>query len=229
MRHPLSVFAGALAFAVVTLAPPPARADTLRDLAAALPGFYDNAAQWEAAGRPGATDQTRHVRMNADIAPADVPWLDGTVFYLQQIQDDFAPHVYRQGLLVLAPGPDGTVRMAIRGFRNGDAWLDAHLDPARLGALRPDDLLPADPGCDLLWRGSGAGFAGETIPGACRVGSVRLGVTLDRWERWTLDAARLTHQDRVSGPDGAIVHESPQGRPFLLDRQPALPSGGVPR
>lgn len=214
---------------LLALQPTGARADLLAELAAALPGFYDNRAQWEVAGKPGATDQTRHVRMNADIVPVDVPGIDGAAFYVQQIQDDFAPHVYRQGLLVLRPAPDGTVRMAVAGFRDGDLWLDAHLDPGRLGTLRATDLLPADPGCDLIWRRDGAGFAGETAPGACRIDSARLGLTLDRWERWTLDADRLTHLDRVTRPDGTVLHESPQGRPFVLDRWPALPSGGVPR
>lgn len=198
-----------------------AQADTLTRLSGALPGFYDNMAQWEAAGRPGATDQSRHVRMNADIVPADVPWLEGKVFYLQQIQDDFAPHVFRQGLLILRAQPDGTARMTLRGFRNGDIWIDAHLDPGRLSALTEADLLPADPGCDLIWRPDGAGFLGETAPGACGIDSVRLGVRLDRSERWTLTDGALTHYDRVTKPDGGILHESPQGKPFVLERWPA--------
>ncbi len=207
----------------------PARADLLDELSDTLPGFWENRTQWEDAGRPGATDQTRHVLMNADIAPAAVPGLGDAVFYLQQIQDDFAPHVYRQGLLVLTSEPGGAVRMSIRAFADENLWLDAHLDPARLSTLREADLLPADPGCDLFWRRAEAGLVAETAPDACRIDSARLGTTLRRMERWTLDGNRLTQYDRVERPDGTVVHESPAGRPFVLDRWPGLPSGGVPR
>lgn len=220
---------GRLLFLLVCLSAAPVRAELMADIAAALPGSYENLAQWEAAGRPKAADRTGHVRMNAVVVPAALPWFDGQAFYIQQIQDDFAPHVYRQAVLLFARGPNGTVTMTQRDLRDGDAWIDAHLDPARLSRLTEADLRPADSGCALLWTRSEAGLIAETAPGACVIRSARLSVDLKRTERWTLDGGVFTHFDRVVGPDGAVLHESPQGRPFRLERQGPLPRGAVTR
>jgi len=187
----------------------PARADLLTDLAAALPGHYDNAAQVEAGGD--------HPRLNATIAPVTVPGMAGPAFYLQQIQDDFAPHVFRQALLVLEPAA-GAVRMRLYRFTDPGAVLDAQDDPGRLAGITPDRLVE-DPGCALLWRATADGFAGETAAGACTVESRRLAVRLDRMERWTLEGRTLTQFDRVRHPAGRTLHESPAGQPFRLDRR----------
>lgn len=186
------------------------------DLARLLAGTFDNPAQWEEGGKSRPGQGSGHLRMNARVVPLpEGAGLGGTALYIQQIQDDFAPHVYRQAVLVLRPA-GGSVLMEQRRLREPERWLDA--DAAILATLGEKDLLPAEPGCALAWRRTGAAWVGEMAPGTCRVEATWLGTTLARYERWTVDPAGLTHLDRTTKADGTVFEQTPTGTPYRLAR-----------
>ncbi|QJE73451.1 hypothetical protein HHL28_10420 [Aerophototrophica crusticola] len=190
--------------------------DRPADLARLLAGSYDNPAQWEDGGRSRPGQGAGHLRMNARVVPLpDGALVDGTALYIQQIQDNFAPHVYRQAVLVLRQA-GGSVLMEQLRLREPDRWLDA--DAATLATLGERDLLPAEPGCDLAWRRTGAAWVGEMAPGTCRVEATWLGTTLTRHERWTVDPSNLTHLDRTTKADGTVFEQTPTGTPYRLAR-----------
>lgn len=166
------------------------------ELAAMLPGSYDNLAQ----SRAGEG----HVALRLVIAPVRAPLVGDHVFYVQEMAADDARRVQAQRLYVLHPAQEGErALLAQADFAEISRWRDGHLNRDLFKSMLPQDLRPR-PGCDLVVTRQGTGFvaAGGS---ACRMSAPGTGETLRVEQRFELDADGLAVFERQRDAAGTLV------------------------
>jgi hypothetical protein len=168
----------------------------MAELAAMLPGSYDNLAQ----SRAGEG----HVALRLVIAPVRAPMVGDRVFYVQEMAADDARRVLSQRLYVLEPVEDGErALLAQADFAEISRWRDAHLNRDLFKGMLPQDLR-ARPGCDLLFTRQGRGFA-ATGGSACRASAPGTGEALRVEQRFELDADGLAVFEQQRDAAGTLV------------------------
>lgn len=175
----------------------PKREDVmLRELAAMLPGSYDNLAQ--------ARASTEHVALRLMVAPVQAPLVGDHVFYVQEMAADDPRRVLAQRLYVLNPVPKREQAVLTQlDFNEPLRWRDGHLNRDLFRGLLMEDLrLRA--GCDLLWDRADKGFSART-GSACRVAAPATGETLRVELRFTLDAEGLAVFEQQRDAAGVLV------------------------
>lgn len=149
------------------------------ELAAMLPGSYDNIAQSRTGGG--------HVALRLVIAPVQAAQVGKYVFYVQEMAADDPRRVLAQRLLVLRPAQDGErALLSTADLTETARWRDGHLNRDLFKSMLAQDVRPRS-GCDLLVTRSGKGFTGVGGAG-CRIASPGTGETLRVEQRLELDA-----------------------------------------
>jgi hypothetical protein len=168
----------------------------MAELAAMLPGSYDNLAQSRAGGG--------HVALRLVIAPVRAPMVGDRVYYVQEMAADDARRVLSQRLYVLKPVAGGEqALLAQADFAEISRWRDGHLNRDLFKSLLPQDLRPR-PGCDLLVTRQGDGFAAGG-GSSCRMSAAGSGETLRVEQRFELDADGLAVFEQQRDAAGTLV------------------------
>lgn len=131
------------------------------ELTAYLTGSFSSAAQ-------AAADPDHYYDIRLRMVPIweyrdNGPWL-----YVEQAAADSLDRPYRQRIYQLIPTPEGTIRSVVYELP-GDPLLyaGAWIEPARLNAFEPEDLVRRQ-GCELvLRRKSDGSYVGGTIGKEC--------------------------------------------------------------
>ena len=220
-----------LLLALSSAAPLAAQEADLDRMARYFAGRFDNNLQVWQENEDGVPDSLRHEHIHSIFAPVEVSAFGEHVFYVQQYLDGDPDAIYRQRLYAFASGEGedaGRIVLTIYAFPDDGAVRDAHLDPAPLAGLAPEDLR-AYPGCEVYWTPDGDAFRGVTKPGACRVRS-RSGGTLIIEDDLYLDADEIWIRDRATdAASGARVFGHRGGVHHTLRRADAFTGWAVLR
>lgn len=168
----------------------------LAELAAVLPGSYDNIAQARASGA--------HAALRVVIAPVQAALLGKHVYYVQEMAADDAQRVMAQKLYIL-DGVEGVERAVLlqADFAEPMRWRDGHLRRDLFKSLLPDDIRPRV-GCDLVFTRDARGFV-ATGRDTCRISAPGNGETLRVEQRLELDADRLAVLEIQRDAMGVVV------------------------
>jgi CpeT/CpcT family (DUF1001) len=178
-------------------AQPKKEAAMVAELAALLPGSYDNIAQ--------SRTSSEHAALRLMIAPVQAPLVGDHVYYVQEMAADDPRRVQVQRLYVINPVP-GREQAALTqlDFREPLRWRDGHLNRDLFRGLLTEDLR-VRAGCDLLWERAEKGFR-ATTGSACRTASRTTGETLRVEQRFTLDAENLAVFEQQRDAGGTLVY-----------------------
>lgn len=177
----------------------PRRSDVfVAEVAALLPGSYDNLAQ----SRAG----TGHAALRLMIAPVQAALLGERVYYVQEMAADDARRVLAQRLYVLMP-VEGQQRAVLlqADFAEPARWRDGHLKLDLFKSLLPEDVRPRS-GCDLLITREGQQFIAIGRD-TCRVSAPGTGETLRVEQRMELDADGVALFERQRDAAGVPVRD----------------------
>jgi hypothetical protein len=169
----------------------------LNELAAMLPGSYDNLAQSRA--------NADHAPLRLVIAPVQAPLVGDHVFYVQEMAADDPRRVLAQRLYVLNSVP-GTAQATLTqlDFIEPTRWRDGHLNRDLFRGMLTQDLR-VRPNCDLVWSRADKGF--KSLMGtACRTSSRATGEALKVEERMELDADGIAVFEQHRDAAGTLVY-----------------------
>ncbi len=202
--------------------PEPVMARDLADFLDWFEGRFDNDRQVFFAAELGVPEDARHERIHSVFRKVELPAFGEHVFYVEQYSGADASNIYRQRIYVFTPSAEtGEIRLDIHAPRDPARLAGAHLDPARLQGLTPDQAT-AFPQCAVYWRRQENQFIGETRRGECRVVSQRSGQTLLIEDDLVLTPDAIWIRDRAETEDGTyvygnragIAHQLRRARPF---------------
>ncbi|GBF58252.1 chromophore lyase CpcT/CpeT [Candidatus Phycosocius bacilliformis] len=144
----------------------------LLDLADLLAGRWDNELQTFFEPELNIPPALRHERLHVAVKPLTLPEFGPVSFYAEYRKGGEAGAVVRQRIWTLSVDKDlGAVRMT--GFAPKDGkpleglWQEGKIAP-QPESLKKEAFTPV-PGCDIIWRRQGEGFAGSTRPAACKL------------------------------------------------------------
>lgn len=127
----------------------------LQQLAAVLPGRYDNRAQ----SPPAAGGAETALELN--VAPIYAPFLSNHVFYVQENAFGDPRRVLSQRLFVFEVAPDNRIVQRTFGFAEPLRWRDGHLNTDLFKGLMGQDVGASAGACVLEWRLDGQAFRGS--------------------------------------------------------------------
>lgn len=187
-----------LAVAAAVYAKPKKEEVFLAQLAAMLPGSYDNIAQ--------SRRDADHPGLRLMVVPVKAPLVGDTVFYVQEMAADDLRRVLSQKLWVLNVIPKREQAVLTQlDLKEPLRWRDGQNNRDLFRSMLMQDLL-ARPGCDLLWQRDGEGFKAALQANACRTSSRTTGETLKLELRMQLSADGLNVfeqlRDAVGQPAG---------------------------
>lgn len=166
------------------------RAELLQ-IAALLPGRYDNLGQVRAEQAAGTAPRES---LALTILPVYTPSIGQHVFYVQESAADDPLRLLSQRIYSFALAPDGRILQAQAAFDEPQRWRNAQDDPDLFKGLMVRDLKPMG-GCDLTWSKTASGFEAQNDPQRCR--STSRG-----------DAARVSVETRIRlERDGIFMSE----------------------
>ena len=169
----------------------------LAQLLGQLGGSYDNLAQSRAA--------PDHAALQLMIVPVEAPLVGEHVFYVQEMAADDARRVIAQQVYVLNAAPRGELAVLTQAdLVEPRRWRDGHLNRDLFRSMLSRDLRPR-PGCDLVFRRDGAGFA-ATGSGNCRVAAGDTGETLRVEQRVALNADGIAIFEQRHDAAGKLVY-----------------------
>lgn len=181
----------------------------LAQLAAWLPGRYDNADQAGQNRTGGRADEA----LALVIVPIYSLFLGEHAFYVQEMAVDDPRRVLGQRVITFDLTDDRIVQgtyMLAEPLR----WRDAHLDPSLFkGLMANQDLKPLT-GCALVWKKDGERFTAANEPSRCRIPSRATGTMLNTELRAELSADRLALSDRSYDANGRLVAGNRDDEPF---------------
>lgn len=210
-----------------TLAAVDELAEEMKELAALLPGTYDNAVQFAAEAKSASPDHLRLGRRAQFFARIERPRAccvgftagEDAAFFYMRIYTDGKLWLGGEHIVVIYPDRerDQLVWQFIR-IAAPERFLDLHLDVEKQKSVplipQPKDVLD----CPVVGRKTGPNqFRAELINGGCNVIS-RVSGNLRRLEmHLTLSPETMLYLDRGI-EDGKVVHGSVDGTPFDLRR-----------
>jgi hypothetical protein len=135
----------------------------LEELAAMLPGRWDNTAQQLAEDSSGAG---KREAIALAIVPVYAPFLGDHVFYAQEMSAEDPRRVFGQRLFVLEVVGDDQLVQRTLALADPGRWRNGHENSDLFKSLMPQDVRGAG-GCPIEWSKTGDGFAGATPKGRC--------------------------------------------------------------
>lgn len=127
----------------------------LQQLAAILPGHYDNRSQ----SPPAAGGAETALELN--VAPIYAPFLSDHVFYVQENAFGDPRRVLSQRLFVFDVTPDNRIRQRTFGFAEPLRWRDGHLNTDLFKGMMGQDVGASAGACVLDWQLAGQAFTGR--------------------------------------------------------------------
>jgi len=212
-----AVLAAAALLLVMTMAVAKPSKDEvfLSELAAALPGSYDNLAQSRA--------DAEHPALRLMIVPVQAPLVGDHVFYVQEMAADDLRRVLAQRLYVLNVIPKKEQAVLTQLDLNEPLrWRNGQNNRDLFRSMLMQDLR-ARPGCDLLWQRDGAGFKAALQGTACRASSRATGETVRVEERMELGAETLNLFEQHRDAAGVIVFGAATDPWFRYSRRADAP------
>ena len=187
-----------------------------------FPGVYDNQEQVYFEEEQRVDEALRHERIHHVFEPVELPAFGKNVFYVQQHLNDDPDQIYRQRIYAFqADHEAGAIRLTIHIPKDVESLVDAHLDPAKLTGLLPEQTRVL-PGCDVFWRRQANHFVGTMEPDACSYFSVEQDqriifnddLLLTEEALWITDRAHDEKGKRVFGHPAGIPHKNRKARRF---------------
>lgn len=191
------IFGALCALLLAGCASGPSREELMvTELAAMLPGSYDNMAQ--------SRQSPEHPALRLVVAPVQAPLVGDHVFYVQEMAADDARRVLAQRLYVVSAVAKGEqALMAQLDFAEPLRWRDGHLNRDLFRGLLMQDLRQRL-GCDMLWTRAAKGFVAATGAG-CRGSAPGTGEALKVEQRMELDADGLAVFEQRRDAAGVLV------------------------
>jgi hypothetical protein len=212
----------ALAACARPRAPEPTPAE---QVAAALAGAWDNAAQYAAAPDalkvPPSVDGEWLDLQHAAFFRVDAPRIGPVVLYLEWRRGGPSGEVTRQRIWAFRTDASGTLRMDFFAFVDGTAFVGRGAEPGAFAALDRSALRGYDASCALRFalRAAGA-FEG-------RIGADECTLVAASGRRMGIDATVSLSGDGVLAyreagrlDDGRYAFRVPPGGPYLFRRRP---------
>lgn len=196
VRHVVLALA-ALVLAASVFAKPKKEEVFLGQLAAMLPGSYDNIAQ--------SRRDADHPGVRLMVVPVQAPLVGDNVFYVQEMAADDLRRVFSQKLWVLnvVPKREQAVLTQLE-LKEPLRWRDGQNNRDLFRSMLMQDVR-ARPGCDLLWQRDGEGFKAVLQANACRTASRSTGETLKLDLRMALTADTLHVFEQERDAAGVLV------------------------
>ena len=211
-RHRLAIAAALLWLAApaATAADAPPTLDRIVDW---LGGHYSNEAQIAT----GELDAEENLLFPV-FKKVDVPAFGTHVIYLQWPIGGPDGRLQRQRLWAFHEDAEtGATRMSFFTLREPERWLDAHLDPAKIRDMTPQDTVGYPNTCLLP-----VAFTEETIttsiPPTCQIISQATRTTMTLQATITITPNQITYQEAAARPDGSIVFHVPPRGQYVFDR-----------
>ena len=187
-----------------------------------FPGVYDNQEQVYFEAEQEVDEALRHERIHHVFEPVDLPAFGEHVFYVQQHLNDDPAQIYRQRIYAFRPDyKEGAIRLTIHIPNDVASLVDAHIDPAKLSGLSPEQTRVLT-GCDVFWRRQSNHFVGYMTPNACSYVSSESGkriifnddLLLTEEALWISDRAQDEEGNRVFGHPTGVPHKNRKARRF---------------
>jgi len=184
----------------------------LDDLAALMQGSFDSHS-------PGTTT---HVPIDERIIDSRqrivAPQIGALVVYLQ-LNRGANLDLYRQRILVLNAGADGTLSQQAFTLSEPEKFVDAKSGDDVLRNLSRGDLEPLlTAGCEQIWSRADAGFAGYVDPDQCVIISSRTGKPRRIEAESLLTADSLALAERGFDEDFNQLFGTPPGQHAVLHK-----------
>lgn len=168
-----------LAVVIIYFLSSPALADggsleaDLKRLLTWFPGNYDNHQQVYREAQDKLPQANRHRHTNHTFQPLSISGIGGETLYAQQYQHYDPSDIYRQRIYSFQLDlEEQAIRLTIYTPKDPDKLVDAHLDPAKVASLSPDDFV-LKPGCEVFWKYQDDQFNGYLKHNACNYYSER--------------------------------------------------------
>jgi hypothetical protein len=147
----------------------------LQQLAAILPGRYDNREQPPPEGAQGAAGA--EVALELNIVEIYAPFLSNHVFYVQENAFGDPRRVLSQRLFVFDVAGDARIRQRTLGFAEPNRWRDGHLNTDLFKGLMGQDVGAAAGACALEWTLGPESFTGKAPSAGTCIGVSRAELT----------------------------------------------------
>jgi hypothetical protein len=147
----------------------------LQQLAAILPGRYDNREQPPPEGAQGGAGA--EVALELNIVEIYAPFLSDHVFYVQENAFGDPRRVLSQRLFVFDVAGDARIRQRTLGFAEPNRWRDGHLNTDLFKGLMGQDVGAAAGACGLVWTLGMEAFTGKAASPATCIGVSRAELT----------------------------------------------------
>ena len=193
-----------------------------RTMMAGFYGVYDNQKQVYFEAEQEVDEALCYERIHLVFEPVDLPALGERVFYVQEHLNDDSVQIYRQRIYAFRPDYEkGAIRLTIHIPNNVASLVDAHIDPAKLTDLSPEQTRVL-PGCDVFWLRQANHFVGYMTPNACSCGSSESGkriilnddLLLTEKALWITDRAQDEEANRVFGHPTCVPYKDRKARRF---------------
>ncbi len=185
-----------------------------------LEGEFDN--YWQARIDRESEVEFPHRRVHALFSRVELAALGPHVFYVQQTEDGDSAKIVGQWLYSFRTDLEQQeIEMSVHTFADPAAMVDAHRQPAKWKQVRLADL-SSHPGCEIYWQRREILFVGQTLEGACRIGSEHSTDPLVVTEDFRLTADGLWLEQRAEtvegeyafGPRGGVAQQLRRVRYF---------------
>jgi CpeT/CpcT family (DUF1001) len=140
----------------------------LQQLAALIPGRYDNREQAGAAPEGGAD-----TALELNVVPIYAPFLSDHVFYVQENAFGDPRRVLSQRLFVFDVSGEARILQRVLGFAEPTRWRDGHLNTDLFKGLMTQDVGVAAGSCILEWTLGAQAFTGQAASPATCTGASR--------------------------------------------------------
>jgi hypothetical protein len=147
----------------------------LQQLAAILPGRYDNREQPPPEGAQGAAGAETALELN--IVEIYAPFLSDHVFYVQENAFGDPRRVLSQRLFVFDVAGDARILQRTLGFAEPNRWRDGHRNTDLFKGLMGQDVGASAGACALEWTLDTEAFVGKAPSAGTCIGVSRAELT----------------------------------------------------
>ena len=176
------------------------RQSELAELAALLPGNYDNTDQARADMAAGTVPA--HGAMQLTITALYAPLVADRVFHVRETAADDPRRLISQQVWTLSVSGDARIVQGIHLLAEPERWRTG--DPEVFRSILPQDLRPLS-GCELVWKKTASGFSGANQPASCRARSRLDDAAVTVEHRALLGSEQLDLSERQFDAAGRVV------------------------